>query len=171
MFGLTDSEMENYRNNVLEFAMRDITPSIISDSRFIIPAAMHEGQLIADGAHMAHLKLDLEKIITMVTMDAAYEYADLQCEGELSEAEMIEKIHNHHSSLLVTRFIQYAVSFTTEVIDTIMGFIIPELPYLYSYAIEDDNFDEDLFLDERLDAYESYVLDMESEDGDEEHDD
>jgi hypothetical protein len=167
MFGLTDSEMENYRNIVQDFAVQELTTHIASSAIFAAPATVKDDVVYYDSSYVQHLVMDIEKIATLVMMDAAYEYADLQCDSELTETEIVGKLDKYYSNQIVVKCFQFGVAFTTEFVDEMIGIMIPELPYLYATAIEDENFDEDDFLEERLDAYNIYLQEMEGEDDDE----
>jgi hypothetical protein len=157
MFGLTEFEMEMYRNNTQDFAVREVTPRIMSNSKCIAPILMQGDKLLPDMGFVNQLMTDLETIITLTATNMSYEYAHLQCESELSESQIISQLHEKYESYVFMQMIKYGIAFTTDVITEIVGEIVLELPYLYISVVEDDGFDEDIFLEERLEAYNEYL--------------
>lgn len=160
MFGLTQQEMDLYNFLVQDFAIRDVTPIVVSKSKFITPLMDNgKGKKVPNSAYVNQLVQDIETIITITAMSIAMEYAHLQAESEKSEKEIIEYLHTKYEDHLVMQFIRYGVTFSTDVLSEIIGEIIIELPYLYINAIEDENFNEDSFLEEKMEAYSKYLDD------------
>lgn len=157
MFGLTDREMESYRNNTQDFAVREVTPRIVSNSKFMTPATIQGDKVIPDKVFFAQLVTDLETIITLTATNMSHDYAYLQCESKMSEAQIIAYLHDKYESYVLMQLFKYGVAFTSEAVAEIVGEIVLELPYLYIAVVEDENFDEDSFLEERLDAYNDYL--------------
>lgn len=157
MFGLTEYEMEGYRNLAQDFAVQEATPRIVSNSQFMTPILMQGGELVPDRNFVNQILTDLETIITLTAVHMAYEYAYLQAESELKESEIIGRLHNKYESYVMVQMIKYGLTFTTEAITEIVGEVVLELPYLYIMVVEDEDFDEDEFLEERLESYNLYL--------------
>lgn len=157
MFGLTEEEMNLYRDLAQDFAVMDVTPKIKKEAQFITPVVIQDNEHVPDLVFLRQLLTDLETIITLTTTNMAYEYAHLQCETELSENEIIQRLHNKYEDYLIKNFIKYGIAFTEDVITEIVGEIILELPYLYISVIQDESFDEDEFLENKLAAYNDYL--------------
>lgn len=157
MFGFTDYEMDRYRDLAQDFAVTEVAPNVIKQSQFVVQAYMVDNQQVIDKAHLGQMVSDLEKIITFTASHMAYEYANLQCELEWEESEIIKHLHTKYEDYLVIQFIKYGLAFTLDVLTEIIGGIILELPYLYVSVMEDDEFDDDKFLEDKLEAYNDYM--------------
>jgi len=160
MFGLTEQEISLYKDLTQDFAVRDVSPMILSKAGFITPILEdEEGEEVPDTEYANQLLADIETIITLTATHMSYDYAFLQAESDKSEEEIINDLHDKYDASLVTQFIKYSITFTTDVINRILGEIILELPYLYMSVIEDESFDEDAFLEEKMKAYDKYLND------------
>ena len=157
MFGLTEEEMDLYRDFAQDYAVMSLAPKIKSNSQFITPVTVQDSDRVPDLEFLRQLLTDIETVITITTTNMAYEYAHLQCEMELSEDEIVQHLHNKYQDYLIKNFIKYGIAFTEDVIKEIVGEIILELPYLYMSAIQDESFDEDEFLEKRMYAYNDYL--------------
>jgi hypothetical protein len=157
MFGLTDYEMEMYRNNAQDFAVREVTPRIVSNSKFMTPVLIQEDRMIPDRGYVNQIVTDIETIITLTATNMSYEYAHLQCESELEESQIIAQLHEKFEGYVIMQLIKYGLAFTTDVVTEIVSEIVLELPYLYIAVVEDEDFDDELFLEERLEAYNDYL--------------
>ncbi|QIW88655.1 hypothetical protein P59_057 [Bacillus phage P59] len=168
MFGLTEFEMEMYRNNTQDFAVREVTPRIVSNAKIMTPVLMQGDKMVPDRGYVNQLVTDLETIITLTATNMSYEYAYLQCESELSESEIIAHLHEKYESYVLMQMVKYGVAFTTDFLTEVVSEIVLELPYLYISVVEDEDFDDELFLEERLEAYNEYLDSNFAEDEDEE---
>lgn len=157
MFGLTEQEMDNFRGLAQDFAVTNVAQEVIKSAQFIIPVTHEDDKTIPNTMYLSHLLTDLEFIITLTAMNMSYEYAHLQCETNLNEEEIINYLHNKFEDFLFRQFIKYGLAPTSDVMSEVVGEIILELPYLYAEAIEDEDFDEDAFLEEKLKAYNKYL--------------
>lgn len=157
MFGLTEQEMDNFLGLAQDFAVMNVAQEVRNSAQFIIPATHEDGKTIPNTMYLSHLLTDLEFIITLTSVNMSYEYAHLQCETDLNEEEIINYLHNKFEDFLFRQFIKYGLAPTSDVISEVVGEIILELPYLYAEAIEDEDFDEDVFLEEKLKAYNKYL--------------
>lgn len=171
MFGLTEQEMDLYRDLAQDFAVRDVTPQIISSSKFITPGTLQGEELVPNTLFVRQLVTDVETIITLTASHMAYDYAHLQCDSTMREPEIIKHLHQKYEDYLYMQLIKYAIAFTADAVAEIVGEIILELPYLYVAVIQDEEFDEDDFLEEKLQAYNEYLNDNFSEEDDDEEDD
>lgn len=157
MFGLTEKEMNLYKDLAQDFAVRDVTPIIISKAKVMTPLVQKGDNSVPDMEYVKLILHDIETIITITAAHMAYDYAYLQAESDKKEEEIIKHLHEKYDNYLFTQFIRYGLAHTLDVISEIIGEIILELPYLYISVIEDENFDEDTFLEEKMDAYERYL--------------
>lgn len=157
MFGLTEQEMDLYRDLAQDFAVQDVAPTVIGNSKFITPATTKGDKLIPDAAFVNQIVTDVETTITLTASHMAYDYAYLQCESSMSEQEIIKHLHQKYEDYVVTQFIKYGIVFTADITKEIVGGIILELPYLYVSVIQDEEFNEDDFLEEKLAAYNDYL--------------
>lgn len=158
MFGLNEQEMNEYKEYTQSFAIRDLSPRVIEEAKIIAPTTYDDNENIqVDRVFVQQLITDIETIVTITTFQIAYDYAYMQTREEIAEEELIEAIYRTYEGVLMNQFIKYSITFTSDVIASILGEIILELPFIYSSAIQDDNFDEDLFLEERLEAYNTYL--------------
>lgn len=157
MFGLTEQEMDSYRSLAQDFAIQEATPRIVSNSKFMTPVLKQGDELMPDRNFLSQILTDLETIITLTATHMSYEYAHLQCDSDLTETQIIERLHANYEDYVLIQMIKYGLAFTTEVIAEIVGEIVLELPYLYVAVVEDEDFDEDEFLEEKLAAYDAYL--------------
>lgn len=157
MFGLNEQEMELYRDFTHDFAVKEVAPKIVGHAQFITPAVKQGDEYIHDSSYLRFMILDVETIITLTAVNMAYEYAYLQSEDKLSEKEIINHLHEKYDSYINTQFIKYAIACSSDVSKQIVGDIILELPYIYVSIFEEDNFDEEDFLDKKLEAYNEYL--------------
>ena len=157
MFGLNEQEMELYRDFIHDFAVKEVAPKIVGNSQFITPAVKQGDGYTHDSSYLRFMILDVETIITLTAVNMGYEYAYLQSEDTMTEKEIIDHLHKKYDSYINTQFVKYAVACSAEVTKQIIGDIILELPYIYVSIFEDDSFDEDEFLDEKLEAYNQYL--------------
>ena len=157
MFGLTDQEMESYRSFAQNFAVEELTPQVVTDSELLAPVLVKGEKMYPDMPFVNQLVTDLETIVTITTTTMAYDYAHLQSESDLLENEIIEKLHNKFETFVLNQFIRYGVVFTQEAITRIVSQTILELPYMYAAVMGDEEFNEDTFLEERLQAYNDYL--------------
>lgn len=176
MFGFTDYEMDIYRDLAQDFAVNEVAPNVIKQATFIVPAYIIDNQKAIDRTHLGQMTNDIEKIITFTASHMAYEYANMQCELDWEETEIIKHLHHKYEDYLVIQFIKYGLGFTLDILTEIIGGIILELPYLYVSVMEDDDFDDEQFMEEKLGAYNEYMKNYmqeapeEPEPGDEELD-
>lgn len=169
MFGLTDYELDTYRDRAQDFATNTVVPDVLSNSIFYLPYYIIDGENFVDAVKHQAMATDVEIVITLTASHMAYDYANLQCESDMSEADIIEHLHSKYENYVLSQFIRYGLGFTLDVLATIVGDLILELPYMYVSVIEDIDFNEDEFLEERLAAYNDYLNDHAiNPDGDEE---
>lgn len=169
MFGFTEEEFEVYKDMAQDYAVRDVAPTIVSASKFLTPVVKHKGgKPKHDTLFIQQILNDIETIITLTTTHMAYDYAYLQYEEDRDEEEILKHLHGKYEDYLVSQFIKYGITFTTEILTKIVGEIILELPFLYTSVAYEDDFDEDEFLDEKLKAYEKYLEENFSDDSEEE---
>jgi hypothetical protein len=157
MFGLKEHELDRYIAITQDFAVQDVTPLVISNSKFITPLLRENDKKYPDADFVIDLIADVETIITLTATHIAYEYAYLQSELEQKEEDIIKHLHTKNEDYLISLFIKYGISFTEDVLIEIIGGVILELPYLYGAVLMDENFDEDKFLEEKLEAYNQYL--------------
>lgn len=157
MFGLSEQEMDLYRDLAQDFAVKDVAPQVVGNAKFMTPLIRQGEEVVPNRAFIAQLVTDIETIITLTASHMAYEYAFLACESDMSEEEIIKHLHSKYDTYVIQQYIKYGIAATEDVVTEIVGNIILELPYLYGSVIEDDNFDEDEFLEERLAAYNNYL--------------
>lgn len=158
MFGLNEQEAELYKDAMQDYAVREITPAIVSKSSFIVPALDEYADKIEPDSEFAKTLLnDIELIITQTTTHIAYDYANMQCDESLGEEEILRKLHNKYESYVMSQFIKFGITFTTESLRDIVGEIIIELPYIYSASVTSPDFDEVKFFEDKMGAYEKYI--------------
>jgi len=157
MFGLTEHEMESFLTGMQTFAIQEAAHSVVTGARFMTPATQKGEKLIPDTSFFKLLVTDIETIITLTATSMAYEYAHLQHEGKLGEHEIVKHLHTKYDTNVLNQFIKYGLVSTTDVIPDIVGTLVLELPYIYSEVREDEEFSEDDFLAERLEAYDEYL--------------
>lgn len=157
MFGLTEQEMDSYKIIVQDYAVRDVTPMVVGSAKFITPVIEQEGKESPDTEYVNKLVTDVEIVITLTALHMALDYAYLQSDSNKKEKEIVKSLHVKYETFLINQFIRYGVSFTEEVLSEIIGQILLELPYLYLMAIQDEDFDDDQFLIDKMEAYEEYI--------------
>lgn len=158
MFGLTESEMDMYRIMAQDFAIRDVVPQLLSNSHIITPLIIRNGKEVPDKDFVKDMVQDIEISVTLTTISMAVDYAHLQVESDKEEEDIIKHLHEKYENNLTNQFIRYGICFSSDVITEIIGQIVLELPYLYMGVIEDEDFDEDSFLEEKMEAYNNYLL-------------
>ncbi|QXN70650.1 hypothetical protein SP3_00172 [Bacillus phage fHSPT3] len=157
MFGLTEQELDNYRSLAQDFAVQDLSPSVVTAAQIMTPATQENGETVPDMEFIEKLVTDIETVATLTVSHMAYDYAHLQSDINLSEDEIVEKLENKYETYVINQFIKYGIVSSSDAASDIVIQTLLELPYLYSRAVEDDSFDEDSFLEERLEAYNSYI--------------
>jgi hypothetical protein len=157
MFGLSEQELTNYLHLTQDFAIETATPRVISHSKCIIPAVYKDGTVKPDRVYLQGMIHDIEQVITLTAVNMAHEYAHLQSDLEVTEDEIVQRLQTKFEDQLFIQFLKFGVAFTEGIIGMIVGEILWELPFLYVSAIEDEDFDEDTFLEERLAAYGKYI--------------
>lgn len=171
MFGLSEQEMEQYKNMIQNYAVMDVTPMVVGSAKFITPIIEKEDKAVPDTDYVNKLVTDIETVITLVSTHMAYDYAFLQSEPDIKEEEIVTGLHKKYETILMNQFFKYGVSFNMAVLNEILSELILELPYLYMSVIEDENFDDDQFLEDKLEAYEKYLENNFSEEGDDDEED
>jgi hypothetical protein len=157
MFGLNEQEMELYRDFTHDFAVKEVAPKIVGHAQFLTPAVKQGDEYVHDSSYLRCMILDVETIITLTAVNMGYEYAYLQSEDDKTEKEIIDHLHEKYDSYINTQFIKYAVACSADVTKQIVGDLILELPYIYVSIFEDENFDEEDFLEKKLEAYNDYL--------------
>jgi hypothetical protein len=157
MFGLTEHEMETFLSSMQSFAIQEAAHSVVTGARFMTPATQKGEKLVPDTGFFKLLVTDIETIITLTATSMAYEYAHLQHEAKLGEHEIVKHLHTKYDTNVLNQFIKYGLVSTTDVIPDIVGTLVLELPYIYAEVREDEEFSEDDFLAERLEAYDEYL--------------
>ena len=157
MFGLTEDEMEGYRSLTQDFAVQEVAPRIVSKAQFMTPVLRQDEEIVPDREFLNQILTDLETIITLTASNMAHDYAYLQAESEKDEGEILAHLHSKYESYVMVQMIKYGMAFTVDAMTEIVEEIILELPYLYIMVVEDEEFDEDEFLEERLGAYSDYL--------------
>jgi len=157
MFGFTEHEMEIYQNDVQAFAIEEVTTKVVQNSKFVTPAVQQEGKVVISDRFVQGIFNDIQTVITLTASAMAYEYAFLQDDAEAVEDEIIKHLHTKYEGYTISQFIKYSVVFTQDIIPEIVGELVLELPYLYAAARCSDEFDDELFLEERLAAYTEYL--------------
>lgn len=158
MFGLTEEEMTLYKDLAQDFAVKDVAPLIVGSAKFITPLTVGgDGESTPDELYIQQLVTDIVTVIMLTTAHMSYEYASLQCDSKEPEEVVLKHLHTKYEGYLIAQFIKYGVSFSQEVPDQIIKEIIMELPYLYLSVIQDVEFDEDSFIEDKMEAYEKYL--------------
>ncbi|AYJ75141.1 hypothetical protein BSP36_054 [Bacillus phage BSP36] len=157
MFGLSDKELIAYRNTIHDYVLDDLSPYIIEKVVYMAPFITKDGERTPDLQFVSTLVRDVENVILLAISAMSYEYAHLQCDLDLNEKDIIERLHYKYDNFIVHKFIQKGIAFSPEIVTEIIGDAILQLPYIYVNAIEDEDFDEDSFLEERADAYSAYI--------------
>lgn len=165
MFGLSEREMEFYKNSSQEFATKDVIPSIMGHSKFVTPMIKKGKKEQPDTDYANQMIGDIETVITLLISHMCYEYAYLQTHSDDEEAAIIKLVHNKYESRLIDLFIKYGIAFSTDIVQEVVGNVVLELPYIYMAALDSDKFDEKAF-EEKMDAYEEYVKENFSEESD-----
>jgi len=157
MFGLSEIELDDYREIAQDFAVSELTPMIVEEAKLLTVLIEKDGKLLPLPSYINKMIGDLEQIITLTTVNMACDYAGLVSEMKLKEAEIIKHLHEKYESYVTKQFIKYNLCFTVESADRIVGEIILELPYLYVDAVDNEEFDGDKYLEEKLVAYNEYL--------------
>lgn len=157
MFGLTEQEMDFFRMSVTDFAVQDVTPQIVSNAKIMTPIIEINGERGPNKPYVIKVVSDIEELIVLTATHMAYEYAYLQAESELEELEIIKSLHEKYENSLLIYMIKMGIVCTSDVLTEIIGEIILELPWLYSRAMDEDKFNVEEFLEEKLEAYNDYM--------------
>ncbi|AIW03439.1 hypothetical protein CPT_Moonbeam41 [Bacillus phage Moonbeam] len=157
MFGFTEHEMEMYQDAVQAFAIEEVATNIVENSKFVAPATEQNGKIVVSDRFVQGVFNDVQTVITITAAAMAYEYAFLQDDGETTEEDTIAHLHTKYESHLIRQFINYSIVFTEDVLPVIVSELVMEMPYLYAAARSSDEFDDELFLEERLAAYTEYL--------------
>ncbi|WP_427186159.1 DUF7398 family phage protein, partial [Bifidobacterium breve] len=48
MFGLTEQELDNYRSLAQDFAVQDLSPSVVTAAQIMTPATQENGETVPD---------------------------------------------------------------------------------------------------------------------------
>lgn len=173
MFGLTESEMDLYKDLSQDFAVRDVAPMVVKNAKFMTHIITHNGKKQPDAAYVNQIATDVETIITLTATHMAYEYAYLQFSSEKSEVDILKDLHDKYDSYLFSQFIKYGITFTSEVFAEIIGAILLELPFIYLSVIEGEDFEDQGIMEDKIKAYDQYLRDNfpEEEDIEEEEED
>lgn len=170
MFGLTETEMNYFRDLAQDFAVEEVSHTIKKRSQFIAPLIQKGEELVPNMVYLRQILTDLETTITLTATNMAYDYAHLECDTDLEEQEIIKHLHKKYEDYVFRQFIKYGIAPTSDIMGEIVGEIILELPYMYAESIDNDDFDEDEFLEEKLAAYNDYLDENFSEPDDDEDD-
>jgi hypothetical protein len=157
MFGLSEFEMEKYKDTVQNFAVLEVAPFIVESFPHAVPVARQGDKLNPDMDVLHSIVQDIELITILTSLSIAHDYAHYQHEDELDEKEIVDKLHKKYEDYIFMQAVKYGLVFPFQAIDKLIAHVVVELPYLYTKSITDTNFDEDLFLEERLAAYDDYV--------------
>lgn len=157
MFGLTEQEMDFYRMSAQDFAVQDVTPQIVSNAKYMTPIIEQNGERVPNKAYVIKMVADIEAVIVLTATHMAYEYAYLQAESEMEELEIIKFLHTKYENSMFTYFFKVGIACTAEVMTEVVGEIILELPWLYSRAMDEKNFNVEEFLESKLEAYNDYM--------------
>lgn len=157
MFGLSEEELDVYREIAQDFAVAELTPMIVEEAKLISIWTEQNGKLLPVPSYVNKMVSDLEQIITLTTVNMACDYAGLVSELKLTEAEIIQHLHEKYESSVTRQFIKYNLCFSVESADRIVSEIILELPYLYVDSVTNEEFDGDKYLEEKLQAYNDYL--------------
>lgn len=171
MFGLSEQEMDLYRDLAQDFAVTDVAPQVVGNAQFMTSMVKIGNEVVPNRAAVNQMATDIETIITMTAVNMAYEYAHLECESELTEEEIIKHLNDKYDTYVVQQFLKYGLVFSADVILEIVGQTILELPYLYASAIQAETFDSDEFLEEKLAAYNDYLTENFSDGFDDDEED
>lgn len=174
MFGLTEKELDRYKDLVQTYAIRDLATDVIEDSTLLVDLIVKDGKYYPVPSFLKTLVTDIEIVLTVNALHTAYDYAHLQTDVNMSEIEIIQHLHDKYETAMINQFIRYGVAFSADVVEEAMTCLIVELPYLYLQAIENEDFDKEKFLEDRIKAYENYLFEIgeaeEDDDEDEEED-
>lgn len=169
MFGFSEEEMSTYDNIINDYAEEDLVPYILSEVLFMGPAATVNGEKSVDIPFIEELVSDIAQVIQSTVVSMAYEYAELQCDLDIEESEIIKILHNEYERSLVGEFISHGIAFTSDIPVEIVGDIIIQLPYFYLNALESESVDTDKFFEDKFEAYAAYIEENfpdDSEEGD-----
>lgn len=166
MFGLTEEDMDLYKELTQNFAVEVVAPMIGQQSKFITHMVTQDGKEQPDKVHINRLVTDVETVITLTVAHMAYDYAYLQYEGT-KEVDILKRLHNKYDTYLMSQFIKYGITFTTDVFGEVLGSILSDLPFIYASVTDDDINDEE-YIGEKLEAYDQYIQECFSEEEEEE---
>ncbi|AHN66537.1 hypothetical protein Bcp1_060 [Bacillus phage Bcp1] len=167
MFGLTEKELDRYKDLVQTYAIRDLATDVIEDSTLLVDLIVKDGKYYPVPSFLNALVADIEIVLTVNALHTAYDYAHLQTDVNMSEIAIIQHLHNKYENEIINQFIRYGIAFSADVVEEAMTYLIVELPYLYLQAIDNEDFDKDKFLEDRIKAYEDYLFEI-GEAGDDE---
>lgn len=161
MFEMTEREMENFLDSAQEYARTTVMLIFENEAQIVAPAYRTETGVKVDPTFLSSILQDVETVLTLTLTHMAYEYADFQKDyrdtvGD-TEHEIVDKLREKYEGHLMHQFISYGIVFSSDVIDVVLDELILELPFLYSAAVYEDIDDSDVFLDDRLYAYEDLL--------------
>ncbi|AGT13635.1 hypothetical protein BigBertha_62 [Bacillus phage BigBertha] len=161
MFEMTEREMENFLSSTQDYAKTTIMLIFENESQIVAPGYRTETGIKVDPTFVSNILKDVEAAVTMTITHMAYDYADFQKDyrdtvGD-TEHEIVDKLRDKYEGHLMSQFINYGIVFSSDVIDIVLDELILELPFLYSAAVYEDIDDSDVFLDDRLYAYEELL--------------
>lgn len=161
LFGLTEMEMETYKGTIQDYAINDVVPLVINGSRFLTPVLDEEetvsGEPEPDKDHIQGIITDVEISVTMTAIYMAYDYANNQKTEEQSEESLVKHLHEKYKDHLMAQFVKYGVSSSNSVISKVISELVLEMPYTYVESIDDEEFSDELFLEDRLEAHNNYL--------------
>ncbi|AMQ66582.1 hypothetical protein BH753_gp100 [Bacillus phage Shbh1] len=152
-YGLNEDELTTYKQLVQLYTNEGILPSVTESIPFMIPTNKH-GE--PDEVFLASLLKDVELSVTLSVVYMSLEYADLQC-SDKSEEDIVEYLRVKYENYLSTELLNRRVCFSWETVSDVIIEALLELPYMYVNSVENLEFDEDKFLEERLLAYDKYI--------------
>lgn len=161
MFDMTEREMEIYINSAQDYVRTTIMLIFEQESQIVAPGYRTETGVKVDPTFLASILKDVEAAVAMTFTPMAYDYADFQKDyrdtyGD-NEHEIVDNLREKYEGHLMNQFIKYRVVFTSDIIDIVLDELILELPFLYSAAVYEDIDESDVFLDDRLYAYEELL--------------
>lgn len=161
MFEMTEREMEIYVNSAQDYVRTTIMLIFEQESQIVAPGYRTETGVKVDPTFLASILKDVEAAVTMTFTPMVYDYADFQKDyrdtyGD-NEHEIVDNLREKYEGHLMNQFIKYGVVFTSDIIDVVLDELILELPFLYSAAVYEDIDESDVFLDDRLYAYEELL--------------
>ncbi|UNA01469.1 hypothetical protein MG295_00052 [Bacillus phage vB_BcgM] len=161
MFEMTEREMEIYLNSTQDYVKTTIMLIFQQESQIVAPGYRTETGVKVDPTFLASILRDIETAVTLTLTHMAYDYADFQKDyrdtyGD-NEHEIVDNLREKYEGHLMHQFIKYGIVFTSDIIDVVLDELILELPFLYSAAVYEDIDESDVFLDDRLYAYEELL--------------